>query len=426
VSKSLANKTTARGKSLKAIGAAALALPLLMGTGVSMAQAAPVNANDNAVTDALENTGNHILKSFTAGELKPGTSLDDLYKVVPDAFVVPSNIDMAIVYIPDSPSQFALCGWGSGGGKDIGTSQNAAYVYKSTSGGYSPMAIDCGPAGANAVPLNLKDGNLIESGTRPENIPFPEGVAVPSVVAETPAAQTPVPAPAPAPTKAAEPVNFPWVGFAIGAGILVALGVLIFMISLTYKMSRKFKKDAQSASLNISRWNELVERYDSITKEWASYELDPVRILDFPLLSDMNEERTIKFHAALRKAKHLRPSNVKKVSEIAAFGSPFALAVDELENTFHAAETEAKRVRWSKFTPEERKRLQTAKSLLNLAMDSGATEAERQSAYKRMQKELDGLIVIPKATVLALEKKVSLMLTDGNELSANEDKSLIG
>lgn len=415
------NKTPLK-KALKAVGVTALALPLLMGTGVSMAQAAPVNANDNAVTDALDNTGNHILKAFTEGTLKPGTSLEELYNVVPDAFVVPSSIDMAIVYIPDSPSQFALCGWGNSG--DIGTSKAEAYVYKSTSGTYSPMAIDCTPSGANAVDLNLKDGNLIESGNRPENIPFPEGVAAPAI-AETPAAPAPVAPPAPAaeePEKEAEP--FPVVPFAIGAGILVGLGVLLFMFSMTYRMSKKFKKDAQSAKLNQSRWAELVERCDVITKEWASYELDPVRILDFPLLSDMNEERTLKFHAALRKAKHLRPSDTRKVSEINALTSPFATAVEDLENAFHAAETEAKRVRWSKFTDEEKKRLQTAKSLLNLAMNSAATDSERQSAYKRMQKELEGLIVIPKSTVLALEKKVNLMLTDGSEASENEAKEL--
>jgi len=416
VSNSPKNNKAPLKKALKTAGVAALALPVLMGTGVSMAQAAPVNADDNAVTQTLENTGNHILKAFTAGDLKPGTTLEELYKVVPDAFVAPAAIDMAIVYIPDSPSQFALCGWGNDS-RDIGTSKAKSYVYKSTSGSYSPMAIDCTPSGADATDLNLRDGNIIPAGARPENIPFPEGVAAP-VIAETPAVPAPV-APAPVapvaetPKKEAEP--FPIVPFAIGTGVLVGLGALLFMFSVTYKMSKKFKKDAQDAKLNQGRWAELVERCDAITKEWASYELDPVRILDFPLLSDMNDERTLKFHAALRKAKHLRPADVKKVSEINALTSPFATAVEDLENAFHAAETEAKRVRWTKFTDEERKRLQTAKSLLNLAMNSAATDSERQSAYKRMQKELEGLIVIPKATVLALEKKVNLMLTDGSE-----------
>lgn len=402
------NKNTAK-KSSRAIGAAVVAVPLLMGLGMPMAHAETVTAGDNTVTNALENTGNHLLKAFVEGDLKPETSLAELKTVVPDAFVVPSNIKMAIVYIPESPSQFALCGWGHNG--EIGQSKASAYVYKSTSGNFSPMGINCEASGAGATDLDLTNGDLIESGDRPEGIPFPAGVvSLPEVSTPVPEDVTP-----PAPEKAAEPVELPIAGMVIAAAILVGIGILIALIALVYKMSRKFKHDAQNSSVNQGHWKELVNRCDAIMKEWASYELDPVRMIDYPLLSNMNEPRTVQFHASLRKAKHLRPSDVKKVTAIDALTSPFATAVSELENAFHTAETEAKRVQWSNYTPEERKRLQTAKSLLNLAMNGSATDAERQSAYKRMQKELDGLIVIPKTTILALEKKVHLMLTDGSE-----------
>lgn len=389
-----------------------LALTVFGGLGMAVpAQAASVS--EDQVREAVTNTGNQLLKSWWVDkDIKEGDSLDSLYTKAPDAFVVPAGIQMAIVYAPASPGQFALCGWGTNG--KIGNGKSAALAYKSPTGAYSPMAINCNPDGANAIDLKLKQGDLIKT-DRPEGIIFPTVEGAPIAAVEAPIAVAPVPAaPAPAPAPA-EPIVIPWGGIIVGALILVAIGILIFLSTVVYKLSRKVKSDSQKTSMNVAQWKELVARFDTITTEWASYELDPVKILDFPLLSDMRESNTINFHNSLRKAKHLKPADVRKMTELDAVSSPFAKAVEDLENAFHTAETEAKRVRWSNFTPDERKRLQTAKNLLNLAMDGGATDSERQAAYKRMQKELDGLIVVPKATLLALEKKVSLMLTDGSE-----------
>lgn len=366
--------------------------------------------SEASIKDAMTNTGNQILTAWSQDKIKAGDKVENLYKVAPDAFVVPEGIKMGIVYKESSPGTFALCGWGAKDGN--GSAKTTAIAYKSPNGSFAPMGIDCGPAGANATDLTLKAGGLIKV-DRPKDLKFPDAVSSPVDNAPVSVPAPAVQAPAPAPAKPATPMD--WTGFIVGALVLGGLGVLIFMIAMVYKLSRRFKADAQKSKLNTDRWKELVERCDTIMKEWAAYELDPVKILDFPLLSDMRENTTIQFHNALRKAKHLRPSDVRKMSEIDAISSPFAKAVEDLENAFHTAETEAKRIRWNNFTADERKRLQTAKHLLNLAMDGGATDSERQSAYKRMQKELDGLIVVPKATILALEKKVNLMITDGRD-----------
>ena len=80
---------------------------------------------------------------------------------------------------------------------------------------------------------------------------------------------------------------------------------------------------------------------------------------------------------------------------------------------FDVAEREARRIRDSKFTGPERDRLATARKLLRIASDAGSTPAERQTAYKRARRELDGLIVLPDATTAALEARIAVALDAG-------------
>ena len=77
------------------------------------------------------------------------------------------------------------------------------------------------------------------------------------------------------------------------------------------------------------------------------------------------------------------------------------------------AERDARRLKDSSFTDVERKRLDTAKQLLTIAIDEAATPAERQVAYRRVREELDGLISLSDEAIEVLEAKVSLELTTG-------------
>src|SRR5690606_40632784 len=95
--------------------------------------------------------------------------------------------------------------------------------------------------------------------------------------------------------------------------------------------------------------------------------------------------------------------------------SEYRDAVTDFEVAFDVAEREARRVRDSSFTEAERKRLDTAKQLLSVAIDQAATPAERQVAYRRVREELDGLISLSDEAIEVLEEKVSLELTTGTE-----------
>ncbi|MBC9705728.1 MAG: hypothetical protein H9W81_12325 [Enterococcus sp.] len=392
-----------------------------IGVGVLLSSALPANAADNeefkatvdrTVGNSVENTANHLLTAFDEGKIPEGTSVEQLKEIAPDAFKVDAGVQMGIVFVPEYPSYFSLCSWT----EDGAITQDKAAAFKSATGTFSPMPIDCSnnDGAVNPVVLDVEQVGTVAA-KRPEGLDFPTIAAAEQAVPEA-GQPTPEAAPAPVQQKPSEPLDTK--PLIIGGSIIAGIAVLIGLGFMTYFLTGKVRNNTQQNSMNAKQWIELVERCDDIIKKWSSYELDPTKILDFPLLSDMREELTRQFHSALRRAKHLRPENVNKVKSLPALSSPFAKAVDELEAAFAAAEIEAKRVRWSRFSKDERKRLEMAKKLLDIAMNEGASESERQSAYKRMQKELEGLIVVPDATILALTEKINLQLTDGSEVPA--------
>ncbi|WP_043445968.1 hypothetical protein [Arthrobacter sp. L77] len=151
---------------------------------------------------------------------------------------------------------------------------------------------------------------------------------------------------------------------------------------------------------------EHVQRmHDEVDRKWLAYELDAAKLIDYPMMTDVREPLTVAFLRAKREADALRPEASAAVTpeDLAAYRS----AVTSYDVAFQIAETEARRVRTSGFTTEERQRLATARRLVTVAIDDAATAAERQTAYRRARRELDGLIVLPDATVTSLEEKVA-------------------
>ena len=149
-----------------------------------------------------------------------------------------------------------------------------------------------------------------------------------------------------------------------------------------------------------------IERmHDEVDRKWLSYELDAAKLIDYPTMTDVREPLTVAFLRAKRVADSLRPEDPSEVSaeDLAEYRS----AVTSYDVAFQVAETEARRVRASGFTAEERQRLETARKLVTLAVDDAATAAERQTAYRRARRELDGLIVLPDATITDLEERIA-------------------
>lgn len=150
----------------------------------------------------------------------------------------------------------------------------------------------------------------------------------------------------------------------------------------------------------------LFAQHDEITARWLDYELDVAKLIAFPAMSDGRRPLTADFLRAKRAADGIRPplASAKLSSEdLAAYRD----AVAEYGVKFDIAEQDARRVRDTGFTDEERRRLDRAEQLLRTAVDKSATAAERQVAYRRVRNELDGLIVLSPDAVTILESKVA-------------------
>jgi hypothetical protein len=165
---------------------------------------------------------------------------------------------------------------------------------------------------------------------------------------------------------------------------------------------------AQTNQLGYRReMTKVIERHDDTDSRWLDYEIDIAKLLDFPLITDMRDPLTMAFHKARSRADWLRPDNVDDILGDRNAQLEYRDAVGEYVAAFDVAEAEAIRRRRSDFSAEAQQRLERAQHLLRLASDSGATPQERQSAYTRARRELDGLIVLPAATRAAIERKIA-------------------
>ncbi len=156
----------------------------------------------------------------------------------------------------------------------------------------------------------------------------------------------------------------------------------------------------------------LMDAHDAVNRRWLDYELDVAKLIDFPMMTDVREPLTVAFLRAKRHADSLRPATPDTLNP--AQCAEYRTAVNEYDVAFSVAETEARRLKAGNFTESERQRLDKARTLVTIAVDKAATPAERQIAYRRARRELDGLIVLPDVAVNALEERVAQALERGS------------
>ncbi|WP_375339598.1 hypothetical protein [Microbacterium rhizophilus] len=154
------------------------------------------------------------------------------------------------------------------------------------------------------------------------------------------------------------------------------------------------------------RLQRLMDAHDDVTRRWLDYELDVAKLIAFPTMSDGREALTAAFLRAKKAADGLRPASADARVDADSLAE-YRDAVHDYEVAFDVAEQDARRVRDSGFTEAERKRLDRAQQLLQVAVDQSATAAERRLAYRRVRDELDGLIAISDEAIRVLEKKVA-------------------
>ncbi|MEW1804843.1 hypothetical protein [Pseudarthrobacter sp. NPDC080039] len=173
---------------------------------------------------------------------------------------------------------------------------------------------------------------------------------------------------------------------------------------------RNHALEAERAS--VAEVQALMDTHQATNRRWLEYELDVGKLIDFPLMTDVREPLTVAFLRAKRQADGQRPASAEELRSESGLAA-YRQAVNSFAVALDVAEREARRIRDSRFTGPERARLATARKLLMIAENHAATPAERQAAYKRARRELDGLIVLPDATMAAIEEKIAPQLDPG-------------
>jgi hypothetical protein len=169
-------------------------------------------------------------------------------------------------------------------------------------------------------------------------------------------------------------------------------------------------EQARTRGNQAAQWRSLtrvLREHDRTDTRWLEYELDFTRLLDFPLMTDMRDPLTIGFHKAKLRADFLRPAKAEDLLDDGDAAARYLAAVEEYVTAFNIAEAEAKRKRRNDFSQDGQQRITRAQSLLRTASDTAATPQERQNAYDRARRELDGLIVLPATTQASIERGIS-------------------
>jgi hypothetical protein len=160
---------------------------------------------------------------------------------------------------------------------------------------------------------------------------------------------------------------------------------------------------------HAAQWRAIsrtVKEHDRTDTRWLDYELDIGKLLDYPLMTDMRNPLTERFHRAKLRADLLRPAKAEDLLEDGDAARQYIDAVENYATAFDVAESEAIRRRRNDFTKSEQQRLSRARSALRVAVDTGATPQERERAYALASRELDGLLVLPERARTAIERGI--------------------
>jgi len=151
----------------------------------------------------------------------------------------------------------------------------------------------------------------------------------------------------------------------------------------------------------------VLTQHDDTDARWLGYEMDVAKLLDFPAMTDLRDPLTAAFHKAKSRADLLRPGSADDLAGDRDAQLEYRDAVHEYAAAFDVAEAEAIRRRRSDFSADDQGRLARAQQLLRLAADRSATAGERQNAYRKAHRELDGLIALPAITRTMIERRVA-------------------
>jgi hypothetical protein len=159
-----------------------------------------------------------------------------------------------------------------------------------------------------------------------------------------------------------------------------------------------------------ARWGEAGRRYRATARAYAEFECDVRAVLRLPALADVAQPATARFVDAFAEAVALDTEHFPGPE----YAQSFIAAAERAERAWQAAVDAAERTRFARFAPGERRLVEQATTLLDLALSS-PFEAERRTAYQRALRRLVELErrtgwQLPRRATLALEHRARATL----------------
>lgn len=293
------------------------------------------------------------------------------------------------------------------------------------------------------VLLFITGGALVSGG-----IGISSGALMPTEEDQSGSTDEPSPSPTPADTPSPEPTPEPRDPISLPKienteTIFIVLGIIVvvaIMLAIAYMMFKSIAKsrahnrqlEEQQAAL-AEKWGQFTQRANRVRAKLYEAETDWDMLFSFPAITDISVPATAKLHAALRNLDSVGsdiPLSLKndpeKTDKILEYAYPKSVLA--LESAWQAAFAHARLVGQSVLPAEERETVREIQQLLKTALDSGASEHERDMFYRRAQKLIKTLrhVSVPDRAFSVLEGRTRLMITasPAGGQSAAEDSDM--
>lgn len=144
----------------------------------------------------------------------------------------------------------------------------------------------------------------------------------------------------------------------------------------------------------------LIDIVEGIENAYNEYTTDVVKLIKYPLMSDLSVPEVENFVICLRKTKRvLLTGNPEKI----------AYEVDLLERAFIKAESKVLTAQQTTLSAENRKKLQSAEKMFAIVFDDGAAKNEKQMSLKAGMKALEGVVHVSDKAITAVKEKAGLL-----------------
>ena len=158
--------------------------------------------------------------------------------------------------------------------------------------------------------------------------------------------------------------------------------------SIKSTMSKEYPVEVVSPFLREK--SPMEKKFEDLKARIESYETDIVKIIKYPAITDLSDEKTLDMVLALNEADSLNP-----ITEPAEF----AVAVKALERAFLIAESNARKLAGTVFNEAQAKKASKATDLLAIVTNESSADQEKRAAFKQVFKQLEGVVAVPDAAV---------------------------